>query len=313
MTELGIRDKMPPAKKIWMNGKFVNWNDANVHVLTHAFNYGTAIFEGMRCYDTVRGPAVFRLSDHLHRMKDGIKCYEFEYPLSIEKMAATVKKLIRINKLRSCYVRPICYVASVQIGLDTVGAPYGFALTAIPFGKYYGNKADKGITCMVSSWRRIKATILSPHVKCSANYMNSVLAKKEAREEGFDEALMLSDEGHVSEGTGENIFVVKDGALLTPPLHDAVLAGITRDSLIKVAQDMGIPVFERSLLRDELYTADEVFLSGTAAEVTPVTQVDHRKITKGFGPMTRKLKDAFFNIVNGKDERYIGWLEYVNK
>jgi len=304
---------MPPAKKIWMNGKFVDWKDANVHVLTHAFNYGTAIFEGMRCYDTAHGPAVFRLRDHLHRMRDGIKSYEFDFKLSIEEMSATVKKLIRINKLASCYIRPICYVASVSIGLNTIGAPYGFAVTAFPFGKYYGNKSDKGITCMVSSWRRIKATILSPHVKASANYMNSVLAKKEAMEEGFEEAIMLSDEGHVSEGTGENIFIVKDGGLYTPPLYDAVLAGITRDSLIKVAKDLGMPVFEQSLLRDELYTADEVFLSGTAAEITPVTQVDHRKITKGPGPMTRKLRDAFFNIVNGKDERYMGWLEYVDE
>jgi branched-chain amino acid aminotransferase len=313
MRELGNRDKMPPAKKIWMNGKFVDWNDAKIHVLTHAFNYGTAIFEGMRCYDTARGPAVFRLRDHLHRMKDGIKAYEFGYEFSLDTMSSNIKKLIRINKLKSCYIRPICYVASVSIGIDTIGAPYGFAVTAIPFGKYYGKKSENGITCMVSSWRRIKATILSPHVKASANYMNSVLAKKEAMEEGFDEAIMLSDEGHVSEGTGENIFIVKDGEIHTPPLHDAVLAGITRDSLIKVAKDMGIPVSEQSMLRDELYTADEVFLSGTAAEVTAVTQVDHRKITKGAGPITRKLKDAFFNIVNGKDERYSGWLEYIDK
>ncbi len=304
---------MPPAKKIWMNGKFVNWKDAKIHVLTHAFNYGTAIFEGIRCYDTPRGPAIFRLKDHLHRMQDGIKSYEFEYGLSIERMSATIKKLVKINKLRSCYIRPICYVATVGVGLNTIGAPYGFAVTAFPFGKYYGDKSEKGITTMVSSWRRIKATILSPHVKASANYMNSVLAKKEAVEEGFDEAIMLSDEGHVSEATGENLFIVKDGALYTPPLHDAVLAGITRDSLMKVAKDLGIPVFEESLLRDQLYTADEVFLCGTAAEITPVTQVDHRKITKGVGPVTKKLKDTFFNIVNGKDERYLSWLEYVGK
>jgi branched-chain amino acid aminotransferase len=304
---------MPPAKKIWMNGKFVNWKDANVHVLTHALNYGTAIFEGIRCYDTPEGPAVFRLKDHLHRLHDGIKSYEFEFDLSIDRMSANVKRLIRINKLRSAYIRPICYVATVGIGLDTTGAQYGFAVAAVPFGKYYGSKSDNGITAMVSSWRRIKATILSPHVKASANYMNSVLAKKEAMEEGFDEAVMLSDEGHVSEGTGENIFVVKDGALYTPPLYDAVLAGITRDSLIKVARDLGISVFEQSLLRDDLYTADEVFLSGTAAEITPVNQVDHRKITKGAGPVTRKLKDAFFSIVNGKDDRYVNWLDYVEK
>ncbi len=296
-----------------MNGKFVNWKDANVHVLTHALNYGTAIFEGIRCYETPHGSAIFRLKDHLHRMQEGVKAYEFNYDLDIAKMSANIKKLVRINKLKSCYIRPLCYVSYVGIGLDTTKAPYGFSVTAIPFGKYYGTKSDKGITCEVSSWRRIKGTILSPHVKASANYMNSVLAKKEAVEEGFDEAIMLSDEGHVSEGTGENLFIVKDGVLLTPPLHDAVLAGITRDSLLTLAKDMDIRATERTLLRDELYTADEVFLSGTAAELTPVTQVDHRKITKGIGPITKRLKDAFFNIVNGKDERYIRWLEYVNE
>lgn len=302
---------MKTAKKVWMNGKFVNWKDANVHILTHALHYGTAIFEGMRCYETQNGPAVFRMQDHLQRLLNGTKSYQFKLKYSIKQMSDMIMKLIKVNKLKSCYVRPICYIGYKSIGIDTSDAPYEFAIAAIPFGKYFGEKAEKGISCSISSWRRIKSTILSPHVKASANYLNSVLAKKEAIEEGYDEAIMLSDAGHVSEGTGENLFIVKDGALHTPPLHDAVLAGITRDSLIRIAKDMGIRVYERTLLRDELYTADEVFLCGTAAEVTPVNQVDHRKITKGPGPITRKLKDAFFNVVNGKDERYIGWLEFV--
>lgn len=302
---------MQEAKKVWMNGKYVDWKKANVHVLTHALHYGTAIFEGMRCYETKEGPAIFRMHDHLQRLKNGTKSYEFDLKYSIKQMSDIIKKLIKINKLKSCYIRPVCYIGYKSIGLDTTGAPYEFAIAAIPFGKYFGEKAEKGISCSISSWRRIKSTILSPHVKASANYLNSVLAKKEAIEEGYDEAIMLSDNGYVSEGTGENIFVVKDGALHTPPLHDAVLAGITRDSLIKIAKDMGIKVHERTMLRDELYTADEVFLCGTAAEVTPVNQVDHRKITKGPGKITKKLKDAFFNIVNGRDERYIGWLEFV--
>jgi branched-chain amino acid aminotransferase len=304
---------MKEAKKIWMNGKFVDWKKANVHLLTHALHYGTAIFEGMRCYDTVEGPAIFRMQDHLQRLKNGTKSYQFELKYSIKEMSSIIRKLIKINKFSSCYVRPICYIGYKTIGLDTTGAPYDFAIAAIDFGKYFGDKADKGINCSISSWRRIKSTILSPHVKASANYLNSVLAKKEAQAEGYDEAIMLNEPGHVSEGTGENIFVVKDGALHTPPLHDAVLAGITRDSVMKIAKDMGIKVYERSLLRDELYTADEVFLVGTAAEITPVNQVDHRKITKGAGPITKKLKNAFFNIVNGKDDRYIGWLEFVNE
>jgi len=304
---------MQTAKKIWMNGKFVDWKDAKVHVLTHALHYGSAIFEGMRCYDTTKGPAIFRMKDHLQRLLNGTKSYQFELNYSIEEMSGIIKKLIKLNKLRSCYVRPICYIGYHSIGLDTTGAPYEFAIAAIPFGKYFGDKADKGITCSVSSWRRIKSTILSPHVKASANYLNSILAKREALEEGFDEAIMLSDDGHVSEGTGENIFIVKDGALHTPPLYDAVLAGVTRDSLIKIATDLDIPAYERPLLRDELYTADEVFLCGTAAELTPVIQVDHRKITNGPGPLTKKLKSAFFNVVNGKDERYVKWLDFVNE
>jgi len=308
-----LSDPMKSAKKVWMNGKFVDWKDANVHIMTHALHYGTAIFEGMRCYETKSGSAVFRMKDHLKRLKNGTKSYQFELNYSIDQMSDTIKKLIRINKLKSCYIRPICYISSHSIGLSTVDAPYEFAIAAIPFGKYFGDKAEKGISCSISSWRRIKSTILSPHVKASANYMNSVLAKREAHDEGFDEAIMLSDEGHVSEGTGENIFIVRDGELYTPPLHDAVLAGVTRDSLIKMAADMDIKVNERSLLRDELYTADEVFLCGTAAEITPVNQVDHRQVSSGPGPITKKLKDAFFNVVNGRDDRYISWLEFVDE
>ncbi len=304
---------MEKAKKIWMNGKLVDWDKANVHILTHALHYGTAIFEGIRCYDTKKGPAVFRLNDHIKRLKNGTKSYQFELNYSVDEIAETVKKLIKVNRLKSCYIRPICYIGNNSIGLDITHAPYEFAIIALPFGRYFGDKAEKGINCSVSSWRRIKSTILSPHVKASANYLNSVLAKREALQEGFDEAIMLSDDGHVSEGSGENLFVVKDGVLLTPPLHDAVLAGITRDSIIVLAKESGIEVQERSLLRDELYTADEVFLTGTAAEITPVNQVDHREITNGPGPMTKKLKSEFFNIVTGKDERFSNWLDYVGK
>ena len=304
---------MKTPKKVWMDGKFVNWKDANVHILTHALHYGTAIFEGIRAYETKKGTAIFRMHDHLHRLENGTKSYQFELNYSIAQMSNAIHKLIIMNKLKSCYIRPICYIGYKSIGLDTTNAPYHLAIATIPFGKYFGDKAEKGINCSISSWRRIKSTILSPHVKASANYLNSVLAKKEALSEGYDEAIMLSDSGHVSEGTGENLFIVKDGELITPPLHDAVLEGITRDSIMKIAKDLGIVVKERTLLRDELYTADEVFLCGTAAEVTPVNQVDHRKITNGPGPITNKLKNAFFNIVNGFDERYVGWLEIVKK
>jgi branched-chain amino acid aminotransferase len=302
---------MKTLKKIWMDGKFIAWKNAKIHVLTHALHYGTAVFEGMRCYKTPTGPAVFRMQDHYQRLVNGCKSYQLQLDYSVDEMCRITEKLIRINKAKECYIRPIVFTGYKTIGLDMRGCPFNFVIAAIPFGKYFGDKAETGITCGISSWRRMKGSILSPHVKASANYLNSVIAHKEAVDEGYDEAIMLIDGGHVAEGTGENLFIVKDGKLVTPPAHDGILAGITRDSLIKIAQEMDIPVEERSLLRDELYTADEVFLCGTAAEVTPVTQIDHRNLTKGPGKITKMLKEAFFNVVRGKDERFVHWLDYV--
>jgi branched-chain amino acid aminotransferase len=302
---------MKTVKKIWMDGKLVDWKKANVHILTHGLHYGLAIFEGMRCYDTPHGPAVFRMKDHYRRFRNGCKSYKFGCTYSVEQMCLATRKLIKANKLRECYIRPITFTGYDRIGLDMTGVPIKTAICAIPFGRYFGEKAEKGITCGISSWRRMKGDVLSPHVKASANYLNSVIAKKEAIDEGYDEAIMMIDNGHVSEGTGENLFIVKDGGLVTPPLYDGILAGITRDSLMQIAREMGITVTERSLLRDELYTADEVFLCGTAAEVTPVVQIDHIRISKGPGKLTKELKGAFFNVVRGKDERYVKWLDFV--
>jgi branched-chain amino acid aminotransferase len=302
---------MKSVKKIWMDGKFVDWKKANVHVLTHGLHYGLAIFEGMRCYSTPDGPAVFRMKDHYQRFRNGCKSYKFSCKYPVGKLCETTRKLIKLNKLKECYIRPITFTGYDRIGLDMTGVPFNFAICAIPFGKYFGEKADKGISCGISSWRRMKGSILSPHVKASANYLNSVIAKKEAIDEGYDEAIMLIDNGHVSEGTGENLFIVKDGVLQTPPLSDGILAGITRDSIIHIARELGIPVQERSMLRDELYTADEVFLCGTAAEVTPVIKIDHIPISKGPGKVTKRLKGTFFNIVRGKDERFVKWLDYL--
>ncbi|MFH0737205.1 MAG: branched-chain amino acid transaminase [Candidatus Micrarchaeota archaeon] len=302
---------MKELRKIWMDGKFIDWKDAKVHVLTHALHYGTAIFEGMRCYDTPDGPAVFRMKDHYQRLKNGCKSYQFELDYSVKEMCAITGKLIRLNKVKECYIRPLVFVGYDRLGMDIGGCPFSFVIAPMLWGRYFGEKAEKGITCGISSWRRMKGSVLSPHVKASANYLNSVLAKREAISEGYDESIMLIDGGHVAEGSAENVFIVKDGVLMTPPLHDGVLAGITRDSLMKVAAEMGIPVVERSLLRDELYTADEVFLCGTAAEVTPVRQVDHRVMGEGPGPITKKLKDAYFDIIHGKDERYVKWLDYI--
>ncbi|MBN1170229.1 branched-chain amino acid transaminase [Candidatus Micrarchaeota archaeon] len=301
------------AKKVWMNGRYVNWENAKVHILTHALHYGTAIFEGIRCYDTLSGPAVFRMKDHYERLAGGAKTYQFELDYSVDQLCKITKELIRKNNLKSCYIRPICYVGYKTIGLDIREAPFELAVITIPFGKYYGKKSETGISCKLSSWKRIDTEILSPHVKASANYMNSILARKEATDSGYDEAIMLNGQGRVAEGSAENLFIVENGVLVTPPVYEQVLKGITRESVMEIAREMGIPVVERPLLRDELYTAEEVFLTGTAAEITPVAEIDKRKITKGKGPITRELHNAFFKIVQGKDERFMKWLDHVNQ
>lgn len=298
-------------KKIWMDGKFVDWKNANIHIMTHALHYGTAIFEGMRCYETANGPAVFRMRDHYERLHHGMKTYEFKIKYSVDHLRKVTKELIRKNKVKSCYIRPISYIGHTNIGIGLNNASYNLAIVPISFGKYFGNKFENGITCKISSWKRISADIMSPHVKASANYLNSVLAKREAMSSGYDEAIMLTENGRVSDGSGENIFIVDNGELITPPLHDGVLKGITRQSIIEIAEEMSIPVKERSILRDEVYTADEVFLTGTAAEVTPVINIDRRQVGKGPGPLTTELRSAFFNIVHGKDERFEKWLDYV--
>lgn len=303
--------KLKPLRKIWMNGRYVAWKDAKVHVLTHALHYGTAIFEGMRCYETVNGPAIFRMREHYRRFLHGIKSYEFKIKYNEAQLGRVTKELVRKNKVRSCYIRPICYVGFGTIGIDVTHSPYEIAIIPVPFGKYFGDKFETGISCKISSWKRISSEILSPHVKASANYLNSVLAKREAKESGYDEAIMLTENGRVSEGSGENIFIVENGVLVTPPVFDGVLKGITRQSVMEIASEMGIPVVERPLLRDELYTADEVFMTGTAAEITPVVNIDKRVISKGPGPLTKELRSAFFTIVSGKDERFAEWLDYL--
>ena len=303
---------MKPLRKVWMNGKFVNWKDAKIHVLTHGLHYATAIFEGMRCYDTKHGPAIFRMKDHYRRFHQGAKSYQFDMNYTVDELMRTTCELVKRNRVKSCYIRPILYVGYSEIGISTQGKPFEVAIIPVDFPKYFGKKADKGIHCMISSWRRISANILSPHVKATANYLNSALAKREATNAGYDEAVMLSHDGLVSEGTGENLFLVRDGELVTPPLHDGVLAGITRQSVMELAKELDITVRERSILRDEVYTADEMFLCGTAAEITPVLSVDKRVIGKEPGPVTRAVKEAFFDVVQGRDERYLKWLDFVS-
>lgn len=297
--------------KIWMNGKIVSWKNAKVHVLTHALHYGTAIFEGMRCYDTVNGPAVFRMDEHYRRMINGAKAYRFSIKYSIAELKEATKKLIKQNKIRECYLRPICYAGYKGIGIDISNAPFEFAIIPAFMGKYFGNKVKSGVSCEISSWKRMNTSILSPHVKASANYLNSALAKLEAKNAGYDEAIMLSEDGKASEASSENIFVIKNGKIYTPPLSDGVLAGVTRDSIMEITKELGYEVREESLLRDDLYTADEVFLCGTAAEITPVRSIDKREISRGAGKITKEIMETFDNIVKGKDGRFEKWLNYV--
>lgn len=305
--------RMQPLAKIWMNGRFVPFRQARVHVLTHALHYGTAIFEGIRCYATPQGPAVFRLRDHLARLYRGAKVYGIRIPYTIEKLERATLRLIKVNKTDRAYIRPIVYMGYKEIGLSMDRAPVDVAVIAVRFDRYFSSAQQRrGLRCRISTWTRQLQQALSPHVKASANYLNSTLAKMEAEREGYDEAIMLNHEGHVSEGTGENIFIARKGKLITPPFYDDILGGVTRESVIEMARDMELVVEEKSILRDELYTADEVFLTGTAAEILHVQSVDKIRIGNGkAGPITRALQEKFRRVVRGEDVRYRKWLTPV--
>ena len=301
--------------KIWMDGKLVPWNQAKVHVLTHALHYATAMFEGIRCYSTKKGPAIFRLTDHLARLYRGAKVYGFEVPYKIQDLRKAVLKVVKENKVDHCYIRPLVYLGYKKIGLSMKGAPVQVSIIPVKFDHYFDEKlAKRGLHCAISSWTRLKSTSLSPHIKASANYLNSVLAKAEAEREGYDETIMLTEEGHVSEGSAENLFIVRKGKLITPPFYDGILGGITRESIIEIARDLGYVVEEKSILRDELYTADEVFLTGTAIEILHVSKIDDISIGNGRkGKITEKLQNEFYKIVRGENPAYLKWIEYIKK
>ncbi len=305
-------DYMLTDKYVWINGKFKEYSKTRLPLLTHALHYGTAIFEGIRAYETNNGLAVFRIQDHFKRFVDGAKSYGFELDYSEDELVDATLRLLKKNKSKSCYIRPLIYVSTEGIGLDIVGAEFTTMIISLPFGKYFGNKFKTGIRCKVSSYRRMNKDFLSPHVKASANYLTSALAKKEARLCGFDEAIMLNHEGKVAEGSGENIFVVRDNILYTPPDNEDILRGITRSSIIDLAFDLGYGVMEKPLYKEDLFTADEVFLTGTAAEVTPVIEVDGKKIGTGKpGKVTKKLQKEFMSIVSGKNKAHMDWLTFV--
>ena len=308
VVELPIEE----AKYIWMDGELVPWHEAKIHILSHVIHYGSGVFEGIRCYDTDRGPAIFRLEDHIDRLFYSAKVYMMEIPYTKEELIEACKEIVRANGLRECYIRPLVYRGYGEMGVNPLKSPVNVAIIAWRWGAYLGEALQKGARVIISTWRRICSDVLPPMAKTCGHYTNSQLAKMEAVLGGYDEALMLDINGYVSEGTGENFFMVKDGVLITPPPEASILLGITRDTVIKLARDMGYTVIERFISRAEVYGADECFFTGTAAEITPIVEIDGRKIGDGRpGPITRKLQAKYFEVVRGKDERYISWLTFV--
>jgi branched-chain amino acid aminotransferase len=304
---------LKPTKLIWMDGKLVPWKDANVHVLTHTLHYGLGVFEGIRCYKTAKGPAVFRLKDHMKRLENSAKLVEMKLPYSVGKLVKATKETIRANKIAECYIRPISFYGYGVMGLNPEGAPVNVAIAVWPWGTYLGKEGlECGVRAKISPWLRIDQRILPPQAKLVANYANSIFAKRDALNSGYDEAILLNLEGFVAEGPGENVFIVKDGVLITPPLSAGALDGITRDSIIKIARDRGIQFKERNISREQLYRADEAFFTGTAAEVTPIREVDGKSMGGGKrGKITERLQRIFFNVVRGKEPKYESWLDYV--
>jgi len=302
---------MQTADLIWMDGEFLPWEDAKVHVLSHAFHYGTSVFEGVRAYETAAGPAIFRHDDHLERLLASAKLYYMDVPFSKEQLRAATHELIARNGLRSCYIRPLVFRGYGPMGLDPEDNPVHVSIACWEWGAYLGEDAKRdGVRAKVSSWRRISPQSLIPHAKAGGQYLNSVLAKIESKRAGYQEAILLDDKGHVCEGTGENIFVVKDGVLATPGQTASILDGITRKAIITIAEDLGYSVQERDIARAELVLADEVFLVGTAAELTPVREIDDIEVGPP-GPITREVQQVFEDTLRGRVERYSEWLDVV--
>ena len=304
---------MEQADLIWHNGELVAWEDAKVHVLTHGLHYGTGVFEGIRAYETAAGPGVFRLRDHLDRLARSAELYYMPLPYSVEELRAATHELVAANDLRECYIRPIAFRGYGHMGLYPLEAPVEVSIAAWAWGAYLGEEGKLGgIRAKVASWRRISHDALIPHAKASGQYLNSVLAKIEATKAGYQEAILLDSHGYVCEGSGENIFVVRDGQILTPPQTAAILDGINRKSLLRIAADLGYTVVERDLARAELYLADEVFMSGTAAELVPVCEIDDHLIGGGQpGAVTRAVQEVFEDALRGRDSRYAEWLDHV--
>ena len=304
---------MQKADKIWFNGDLVNWDDAKIHVLSHVVHYGSSVFEGMRCYETKTGPACFRLRDHVNRLFDSAKIYRMEIPYTREELAEGILETIRANGLRSCYVRPIVFRGYGELGVNPVPCPVEVVVAVWEWGKYLGQEAlEKGVSVRVASWNRPAPNTMPSLAKVGANYMNSQLIKMEALADGYVEGIALDSQGYVSEGSGENLFLVKNGQVYTPDTGSSILPGITRHSVIVLTRELGYSMAQRPIPRESLYIADEVFFTGSAAEITPIAEIDHIKIAEGGrGKVTKALQDAFFAITSGELEDRHGWLTHV--
>ena len=301
------------ASKIWMDGNMVDWKDAKIHALSHVVHYGTSVFEGIRAYDNKKGTCIFRLNEHVKRLFNSAKVYKIDIPYTQEEIAQAIRDTVKINELASCYIRPVVFRGYGQLGVNPLSCPVNTVIAAWEWGSYLGEEGmANGVDVGGSSWRKPAPDTFPTLAKCGANYMNSQLAKLEAIDHGYEEAIMLDYEGHVSEGSGENIFIIEDGVLYTPSMDSSNLKGITRESIKQLANDLGYEVVEERISRERLYFADEVFFSGTAAEVTPIRSIDHKIIGAGKrGPISEELQKTFFDIVEGKKEDKFGWLDYV--
>jgi branched-chain amino acid aminotransferase len=300
---------MQETEKIWMNGELVPWADAKVHVLSHAMHYGSGVFEGIRAYATDRGPAVFRLMDHLRRLERSSEVYFMQLPYSLEELRHATHEVIAANGIETCYVRPLAFRGYGELGINPLNCPVDVIIAVWPWGAYLGEEAlEHGVRVMTSSWRRIGPNTLPATAKASGQYLNSQLAKMEAMHSGYDEAILLNEQGYLADGSGENVFMVNDGVLTTPPTTASCLPGITRDTVVRIARGMGYEVRELDIVRSDLYAADEVFFTGTAAEITPINSIDDHVI--GAGPITKRIQTEFFAITSGRSELSSEYLDY---
>lgn len=302
-----------PTRKIWMNGQLVDWDDARVHILTPTLHYGWGVFEGIRAYSTARGPAVFRLRDHIARLLRSASIYLMTPGFTAAQLVAAVRETVAVNEVDSCYIRPLVYLGYGEMGLNPLPSAVEVSIAVWPWGSYLGESGVRdGVRACLSSWRRNDVNQIPPAAKATGQYLNSSLAKVAALKAGYDEALLMSANGHVADGSGENVFLVKDGALYTPPLTDGPLEGITRASVMKMAADEGLAVHERHIVRTDCYLADEAFFTGTAAEIVPIREIDDRPVGTGRpGPVTQMIQDLFRRTCAGEVDRYKEWIDYV--